>query len=751
MTERRFVSVLVPIPAGPNETFTYEAEEPVAIGERVSVTFGRREVIGIVVEEAASRPDARVIEGRCDGFPVLTREILALTRWMADRLFVPWYRCIETAVPSGLKMAAAGARPRTRRVLVPLDRPAPVREERHESCLRMVAAHPGAFTIAEAAARLEVSRGVVENLVKRGSLGVTHVPDRRDPFRGSEPPPRDTPPDLTTDQEKALQRIAGAGPGGEILLWGVTGSGKTEVYLRAISSALERGESAIVLVPEISLTPQTVDRFRARFGETVAILHSALSQGERFDEWMRLRRGEARVAVGARSAIFAPVDRLGVIVVDEAHESSYKQADSPRYHAIDVARRRARQAGAVLVLGTATPTCELVHAAGGVPPGPAAESPSTPGTENCGPARLPARVAGRPMPETRIVDMRLELAEGHTGIFSRMLLREMRKTLERKEQALLFLNRRGHASFILCRGCGEAVRCPHCSVSLTLHGSERRHTARPHGRAPELVCHICNHRVLQPQVCPACGSKKIRSFGAGTERIEEEAARVCPGARIARMDADTTARKGAHREILSAYAAGDYDVLVGTQMIGKGLDLSRVTLVGVVAADSGLHLPDFRAPERTFQQIVQVVGRAGRAERPGLAVIQAYVPDHPAVRHAAAQDVEAFLESELKRREIAGMPPFRRMALWTFESKSDELARTAAERSVEELAVVPGEVSGPAPAPLERLRGRYRWQVRWLFPADLPETEIAAACGRAGTRGEGELRIALDIDPSDVM
>ncbi len=760
------VSVLVPVPGEVGaETFTYLAPRGTTVGERVEVSFGRRTVIGFVTGMAESREGSKPVTARVDGFPVVTPELMELTRWMARACLVPWYRCLETAVPQGLKFAG-GAREKTRRVfsLAPgrdWDRRAwermPAEDERVRSLVAMLAAHPRSLTSADLMRRFGLSRGRLDTLVRRGDLVTELVTERRDPLRRTVVVP-DTPRALTPDQAEALTRLASLPPGGELLLWGVTGSGKTEVYLQGIARELAEGRSAIVLVPEIALTPQTVDRFRARLGDTVAILHSALSPGERYDEWLRILRGQSRVVVGARSAVFAPVVHLGLIVVDEAHEHSFKQGETPRYHAVDVARRRAQAAGARILLGTATPLCE--HLAGGA------------GSV----ARLERRIGDRPLPPVTVVDMRAELAEGNTTIFSRELEKALTATLKAGRQALLFLNRRGHASFVLCRTCGEAIRCPSCDVTLTPHeyrsGGARGGRQGAAGATSQLVCHFCNHRIPPPSVCPGCGSRKIKAFGAGTERIEAEVRERWPEARVARMDADTTVRKGAHRDILTAFAAGEFDVLVGTQMIGKGLDIPRITLVGVVAAETSLHVPDFRAAERTFSLLVQVLGRAGRAEEPGRAIVQTYQPDHPAVQLAARHDVETFVRGELARRKVAALPPFQRMAQWTVEvaaspiTLADDLAAQAAGRIADALrdpSSPAGKVLGPAPAPVERLRGRQRWQVRWLTSPGLAEDARLEALKRAsvagrptggrGRAGAGapDIRILLDIDPVDLM
>ncbi len=527
------------------------------------------------------------------------------------------------------------------------------------------------------------------------------------------------------------------------LLHGVTGSGKTEVYLRAVDATLAAGRSAIYLVPEIALTPQAVAGFKARFGDEVAVLHSRLSDGERYDEWRRIYGGKVRVAVGARSAVFAPFADLGLIVLDEEHEGSYKQEEDPRYHAREVAEYRAARHGAVLLLGSATPSLESYHAAtaGGAGALPMAATP--PMQLLC----LPERVGHRPLPPVTIVDLREELKAENRSVLSRLLQEKLADRLAKREQAILFLNRRGFSTFVLCRECGHSIRCPNCEVSLTYHSSG------PGG--PELRCHYCDFRRPVPDVCPHCGSSYIRYFGAGTERIADEVRKVFPDARVTRLDADATARKGAHATILKAFRDGEADILVGTQMVAKGLDFPRVTLVGVVAADTALNLPDFRAAERTFQLLTQVAGRAGRGE-PGEVIFQTYQPEHYSLTFARDQNFEAFFAAELENRRALRYPPFSRIGV-VIASGTDERAVIALAEAVSARVrqdAAPGtEVLGPAPAPFARLRGRYRWQILVKSGAgeDLAVLLRSAQDEARGRRGPGELRVTVDIDPQNLL
>jgi len=550
--------------------------------------------------------------------------------------------------------------------------------------------HPQEIALPELLSQLQVSRSVVQKLVENGILAWEEREQYRDPyqnrsFRKTDPLP------LTEEQFRAYEAITR--PISEkrfhsVLLHGVTGSGKTEVYLQSIEEALKQGREAIVLVPEISLTPQMVERFKGRFGSQVAVLHSGLSRGERFDEWRKIRHGKVKVAIGARSAIFAPFQNVGLIIIDEEHESSYKQEENPKYHARDIARWRAQEHGATLVLGSATPALESYFQA-------------RQGTHEW--VQLQNRVHHRPFPQVEIVDMRDELRKGNRSLFSTCLRDELLACLERGEQAVLFLNRRGFSTFIMCRECGETLMCPHCDISLTYHQTNR--TVR---------CHYCGYAERVPTICPNCQSPHIRHFGTGTQRVEEELARRFPGIRVIRMDVDTTSRKGAHEELLSRFGEGKADVLLGTQMIAKGLDFPRVTLVGVIAADTMLHLPDFRAAERTFQLLTQVSGRAGRHEKPGKVVIQTYSADHYSIECAATNRDEAFYRQECMIRKQHLYPPY--CGLFTILISHTD--RMALMKEGERLAWFlrrhlpeKSQLLGPVPAPIPKIKDRYRLQM----------------------------------------
>ncbi|HUB06241.1 MAG TPA: primosomal protein N' [Myxococcales bacterium] len=537
----------------------------------------------------------------------------------------------------------------------------------------------------------------------------------------------EAPKRLTDDQSAATAAIRGALDRREFrafLLHGVTGSGKTEVYLDAIARALELGRSAVVLVPEIGLTPQLEQRFRARFGDLVAVLHSGQTQGRRARDWRRLREGAARVALGVRAAVFAPVDPLGLVVVDEEHDPSFKQEDRLCYHARDMAVARAREAGCPVVLGSATPSLEShANAAAG----------------RYEKLSLPVRIDDRPLPEVAMIDLR----GAPPGLLHETLLRELGETLLRGEQAILFLNRRGHAGCLSCRACGHVETCRQCSVSLTLHKARGR-----------LLCHYCGFSRAVPARCPVCKGEMI-PLGAGTEKVEEEVVRLFPTARVARLDADVGAPVRLART-LRAFRDRELDVLVGTQLVAKGHDFPSVTLVGAVLADSGLNLPDFRASERSFQLLVQVAGRAGRGRAKGRVLVQTYHPDHPALVHVARHDYLAFAEAELARRRAVGWPPWSRLCAVRVDAKNPEAAERAARAlgRIAEGKVIAGKlrvtVLGPSLAPLERLRGRTRWQLLLRAAARPALREVTVALQEAAA-DLGPVRVVFDVDPVGMM
>ncbi len=573
--------------------------------------------------------------------------------------------------------------------------------------------------LAEARQRVNCAKAVADALVNKGLVVLQPIEVKREPisYQGITP---SYPLTLIPAQESAfksikssLLQVAKGYPPPVFLLHGVTGSGKTEIYLQALAEAVRLGKRGIVLVPEIALTPQTIERFASRFPHKVAVLHSKLSLGEQFDEWQRIRDGESDVVVGSRSAIFAPQPDLGLIVIDEEHEWTYKQQDSPHYHARQVAIKLAELTGAVVILGSATPDVETFYHA------------------QMGDYRLlelPERVTpseGSPMPQVEVVDLRQELKAGNRSLFSRSLSLATAKAVASGEQVILFLNRRGAATFIQCRSCGFVLGCKHCEVALTYHFAE-----------DALICHQCNYRMPVPQICPRCLSRRIKFLGIGTQKLEQETSYTFPQARLLRWDSDVTKRRYSHQEILGKFRAHDADILIGTQMIAKGLDLPLVTLVGVVNADTGLNLPDFRAGERTFQLLSQVAGRAGRGILGGKVIIQTYSPEHYAIQAASKHDYASFYDKEIDYRRQLRNPPFTQLVRLTYSHTNDALCQREAERMkrllIEERdskGIADLSLIGPAPAFIHRLRGRYRWQLilrgselhSFLSPIPIPQ------------------------------
>lgn len=553
---------------------------------------------------------------------------------------------------------------------------------------------------------------------------------------------KDKLPQLTEGQQQALVTIEQARAqcnGSVVLVDGVTGSGKTEVYLRAIQNVLDEGLTACVLVPEISLTPQTVARFRGRFGDRVAVLHSRMSTGERFDQWDLIKQGQARVVVGARSALFAPLQNLGLIVIDEEHESTYKQESAPRYHARDVAIWMARQVGATVVLGSATPSIESLYAANKDPLW----------TKVC----LTERANKHPLPEIVIVDMAREFGQGSRSMFSNELAQALKETLLHGQKAVLLLNQRGFAKFLLCRDCGFVPTCPSCSTSLTYHE-----------RGNKIMCHHCGYQEVAPAVCPSCGSPYLRKFGAGTQRVEDELRLLldefgtgCEQIPIIRMDADTTTGKGAHQRLLESFASASAAVLLGTQMIAKGLDFDDVTLVGVINADTQLYLPDYRAAERTFDLIEQVAGRAGRADLEGKVMVQTYQSDALAIQSAASYDRKGFLCGELPKRKALGYPPYVRLAnvlIWgqdeAYVRKGADLLHERVSERIRSYGDTSWQLLAPSPCVLSKLRGTYRYHFVVKAPLSATISDVILPVFR-NLRPSRDYNVAVDIDPLNLL
>jgi len=786
-------------------------------GSRIVVPFGRKLVTGYIVGLSEGLPPGMSLEESeikeakelLDLVPLVTSKLLELTSWVSEYYLAPWGEVIKAALPPGISPVIERFLSITSKGLSELIEPAQTIRHRlleslresgeislavvssqfgsaqatklarelerdglveifqrpgsefvrakYQKRVRLVQTGDGpldnegrkftaaqrrvikalrdreSLALSELLAAAGVSGSSVVTLQKRRAVEVFEERLRRDPlgdarfeqtedYQLTEPQQR-----VLAELDKPLRARAYA----PFLLHGVTGSGKTEIYIRAMRVALELGRSALMLVPEIALTPVFSRRLRMHFGDKVAIFHSSLSRGERFDEWTRVRNGEARIVIGTRSAVFAPTRDLGLVIVDEEHESTYRQQDSPHYNARDTAIVRAQKQSAVVILGSATPSLETFHNA------------------RSGKYRyleLPDRLGNRPMAVAEIIDMR-EVFSRHRKpkVFSDELLQAIKETHEKNEQSIILLNRRGYSSFVLCRSCGESIHCPNCDVTLTYHRSEA-----------VIVCHYCDHREAAPQKCPSCGGKYIYYVGEGTEQIETMLAKLFPALRIARVDRDTTSRRGSFERSLIDFGDGKIDMLVGTQILAKGHDFPNVTLVGVVSVDAGLALPDFRAAERTFQLLTQVAGRAGRGDRAGKVLIQTYHPYHYALRHAGAQDYSGFYEEEIRHRQNHTYPPF--VALASLMVHGPDIVRVRAEavelrkeldRANPDRAA---RILGPAPAPLARLKGEYRVQLLIKCRNRVQLRKIIDAALKALNERNVNLRsINIEIDPVSVM
>ncbi|MFC5703433.1 primosomal protein N' [Cohnella faecalis] len=794
----------------------------VEVGSRVAVPFAGRTLQGIVValpgdaEVELSR--LKAVSDVLDAVPPLSEELVKLGEWMSRRWLCPLTVAFQAMLPAALKgrtekyvsvaddavfsdeeLAEAGAllhalrkdsatqaklsalltkfqgsgahlkrwlkqgrlierqkvenRLSVKTVLTVFPRDAdtlgagkadiPARARKQREVIEWLEEHPEPIALQELAEAAGTTASTIRSLEERGLLEIRGVTEDRDPYADRDFPVS-SPLPLTPAQATALEPIASAIDAKDrkvFLLHGVTGSGKTEIYLQAIQQALSLGREAIVLVPEIALTPQMVERFKSRFGARVAVLHSRLSQGERFDEWRKIREGRAQVAVGARSAVFAPFSNIGLIVIDEEHETSYKQEESPKYHARDVAIERARLSGAAVVLGSATPSLETYEAALSGRAGP--DIPHY--------ISLPERVADRPLPGVTIVDMREELKLGNRAMFSRELADALRDRLAKGEQTVLLLNRRGYATFVMCRSCGHTVQCPHCDISLTHHKG-----------SGNMRCHYCGYAETEPKTCPACQSPHIRFFGTGTQKVEESLAHTFPGIRVIRMDVDTTSEKGSHEKWLTEFRERRADVLLGTQMVAKGLDFPYVTLVGVLAADAALRLPDFRAAERTFQLLTQVAGRAGRHELPGEVIIQTYDPEHSSVASVQGHDYAKFTEQELFIRSQLGYPPYGRLIALTFSHESVPMLLSVGQRFASGLKAKAAElglasteldVLGPVPSPIPRLKDRYRFQCMVKYRGELAASALVAGVlqGMGEAVKKSGVLTSVDVDPQMML
>lgn len=796
----KYVGVIVDVATQQtNRPYTYRVPEElttvVAPGMRVEVPFGRRQVQGFVVETTDQAPEGvklRSLTRLVDVNPVLGEEQLQLADWLVGQTFAFKISCLQAMLPAAMRAqyqktvvfvtpekVPADVRslfgekgeiafdddrltPAVMRTIAELQRSGAVKIVYHVTERGRKKTVPQVVPCKTAAEYRELATHVRTNAVrqrelldrlaqldapvlqadflrgthltvahlraaeKQGWLTRKQVEQYRDPFNA--PVKKTQAPPLMPDQEKAVAAITAAEKAKTptpFLLEGVTGSGKTEVYLQTIAAALKYQRTALMLVPEIALTPQMVNRVRGRFGHQVAVLHSGLSVGEKYDEWRRIARGEAQVVVGARSAVFAPLKNIGIIIIDEEHEGSYKQDSMPRYHARDVALWRARYHQCPVVLGSATPALE-------------SRARAQKGVYQW--LRLPHRINGQGLPRVQLVDMRRVMGKTQVADFSPQLVTALRERLNRNEQVVLMLNRRGYAAFAMCRECGFVVQCPNCDISLTFHRDRQR-----------MQCHYCGHEQPVPQECPQCGSRYIGFYGTGTQKVAEELHQLVPVARVLRMDVDTTRRKGAHERILEQFGNHDADVLLGTQMIAKGLDFPDVTLVGVLNADTGLSLPDFRASERTFQLLTQVSGRAGRADKAGEVIIQTFNPDHYAIQLAGKQDYEGFFVREMQVRHQNDYPPyFYTIQLTASGPKEAQIMRVLAKVRGELTRILSPQARllGPTPQMVTRVNNRYYYQLTIKYKQ---EPQLQAYLQKLALRTQRlsrqQIQLTIDRDP----
>lgn len=733
------------------QVFTYANPERLrlGVGDLVQLRLRGRRHIGLVVELLDALPE-ELRQRTVLPIEAVHQSAAVDGQWqelitaVADACHTSRFRTLKAALPPGWlgqrpQRGSAGPRLRIWLQLQPDADPAGRDDlsERQLTVLTLLEQRDGSALEGELLQRAGVSRSVAEALERRGLLRRERRPEQGAPDLEA---PLESPRPLTSDQAAALTAILAAPAGSELVLWGVTGAGKTEVYLQAASACLEQGQSALLLTPEIGLIPQLLDRCRARFGCRVAEYHSGCTDAERITTWRRaLATGgtdlgataEPLLVVGTRSAVFLPLHNLGLIVLDEEHDRSYKQ-DSPMpcYHARDVARLRAGRSGARLLLGSATPSLETWLACQGPRP-------------RCRLLQLPQRIGARPLPPVHLVDMRMELAEGHRRLVSRPLMDRLERLSEAGGQAVVLVPRRGYSSFLSCRSCGEVVQCPHCDVAMTVHRQRERSWLR---------CHWCDHRTELSERCGQCGSSAFKPFGAGTQRVLEHLEQELEGLRLLRFDRDTTRGRDGHRRLLERFAAGEADVLVGTQMLAKGMDLPRVTLAAVLAADGLLHRPDLRAGEECLQLLLQLAGRAGRGDLPGEVLVQTYSPEHPVIRHLVDGRYGAFLEEELALRRSAGLVPFSRACLVRLKGDSASRTATAAAALAEQIrpqADAEGWwIIGPAPAPVARVAGQSRWQLLLHGPAGSPlplptEAELRQTLPR-------DVTLTIDPDPLEL-
>lgn len=714
--------------------FTYKVKEElldiIEVGHRVKVPFGVKNkpteafVLGLKCEGIENVKKIKYISSILDDIPILTRDDLKLVDFLRENYLCKYIDAIRTIIPSGL---SKGIKNKKKTVIVfnkELDGKFKDKDN-YVKIVNLIKEKDGELTKSEIINDYSLSSYSLNKLIENGYL----LTEDRVVYRYNTRSYIEESKNVLNDEQKnAFNKILNSDKKG-FLLKGVTGSGKTEVYMNLVGETLKEGKSAIVLVPEISLTPQMIERFKGRFGKNVALFHSKLSQGERFDEWYRIKRGEARLVVGARSAIFLPLDNPGIIIIDEEHENTYKSEQNPKYSTKEVAKFLSEIKGCKYILGSATPSIETYYEA-------------LNGKLEL--VEIKNRVSNRPLPQMEIVDMREELKSRNLSLLSRSLYNEMKDALERKEQIILFLNRRGFSSFVSCRSCGYVFKCPECDLSMTYH------------KNGYLICHYCGRAQREQKVCPECGSKYVKFFGAGTQRVEEEVKKYFPKARVMRMDVDTTRNKDSHENIYNAFKCGEGDILIGTQMVSKGLDFKNVTLVGVLAADISLNIPDYRSSERTYQIITQVAGRAGRGEKKGKVVIQTYTPNNLSLQYAIENNYNDLYNEEIKVRKIMNYPPFSTIFLINAISKDEGKLKEFMNKVGESLRKLLDsrediQILGPVPCIITKLKDNYRWQI--IIKGNLDnklKLKIKDILYELNKSVYNEIRISMDINPNNM-
>ncbi len=735
-----------------NRTFDYnipkELEELILVGSKVLVPFGNGGklteafVVGIKETSAFEVKDIAKLEEN------LSNKQIALAKWMAKRYFCNVSDCIKLMLTPGTRNKNKEKRIQDKTincVYLKKDREeieieietGKIKSEKQKRVVNFIKDNEGA-TVPEIEMFTDCARGIVNTLVKNGYLEIVEKKVERNPLLGRDCE-KTTKLQLTEEQEKAYKSVEEAidkEKYQQFLLYGVTGSGKTEVYLQLIEKVLTIGKNAIVLVPEISLTPQMLDRFISRFGkEKIAILHSKLSIGERHDEWERIREKKARIVIGARSAIFAPIENIGIIIIDEEHDSSYKSETNPRYHAKEIAKILAKENHAPLVLGSATPDMTTFYHA---------TNEDENGNTKIQLLTLTKRANHSSLPKVEIIDLKQELANGNRSMLSMELYNCIEENLKQKRQTILFLNRRGYSTFIMCRNCGYTVKCPNCNISMTYHSYERK-----------LKCHYCGHEENIVTICPECHSDKIRYFGTGTQKLEQEIHKQFPEASTIRMDIDTVTKKNSHEVILNTFKNENIDILIGTQMVVKGHHFPNVTLVGVIAADSSLNIDDYRANERTFQILTQVAGRAGRENLPGKVVIQTYNPDNFSIICAQKQNYDLFYETEIALRKQLKYPPFCDIILIGFNSYQEQEIKKVSSKIYQyleqRLDKEEFKVLRPMPCPIDKIQNRYRWRIIIKGRMTEEANEILNACLKEIYQENiKDTRIAIDVNPNNM-